>query len=315
MNVIRSLQDQLDEANKLRTEQLSTIETDADNFALELALSSLEAHISDLENQLRKEKQKRQKEVLELRLEGSIAQFGSLPLSVLAGIARYISSALHAASARIRTGQEPRGRIAESIISSLNLRLVGIEPGSSKLLITADTSPNLFGRSMTEESLRGLFNLLTAQEESSLTDSVQILGARSTHNVSSLLKYLSKNDLALDARWTSPTGEQYGWQATTYDIRKLASSLDMLQIHKPERIKISGEVVLLSEKGRLDLKDDSECTHRCNFAHFLIDQVKKLHLGDRITCAINKTTIYNSMTDKEKVTLDLVEIHQNQEET
>lgn len=314
MNVIRSLQYQLDEANKLRVEQLSAIETDSGNFALELSLNSLEAHISDLENQLRKEKEKRQKEVLELRLEGSIAQFGSLPLSVLADIAHYVASALHAASARIRTGREPKGRIAESIISDVNLRLVGIEPGSSKLIITADTSPNLFGRSMTEESLIGLFNLLTAKEEGGLTDSVQILGARSTHNVCSLLKYLGKNYLALDAHWTSPTGEQYGWQATTYDITKLASSLDMIQIQKPERIELSGEVVLLSEKGRLDLKDDQDCTYRCNFAHFLIGQVKKLHLGDRIICVINKITIYNSVTEKEKTTLDLVEIHQNHEE-
>lgn len=315
MNVISKLQDQLELANKLRAEQLRAIEPGVNSFALELGLSSLEAHISDLEKQLRKEKEKRQKEVLELHLKGSIAQCGSLPLSVFAGIAGYISAALHTASARIRTGREPRGRIAESIRSSLNLRLVAIEPGSLKLVITADTSPDLFGRSMTEESFIALFNLLKAHDEFSLSDSVQIIGARSTKNISKLLNCFKKNDLALDARWTAPTGEQYEWQGTTYDITKILLSMDELQIQKPERIEVSGEVVLLSEKGRLDLKDDREYIHRCNFAHFLIAQVKKLHLGDKINCVINRTVIYNSTTELKKVTLDLAEIHLNQEET
>ena len=303
---ITYLEQRLDEARTL----LSTTEGQ-DDFASRLGRQSMEQHVDDLQQQLRSAKAERETEVVELRLLGEIAKAGALPLNILGEIATDLSRALHAASYYVRSGRELVSRVPSDITHSLNLRFADVQPGSTRLFITGTLSPDLFGRSLLEESLDGTFELLRASSDDDLEDAVSSIGFRSVRKLGELLETLDKAGLAAEVKWDSPQGDRLRWEGSQQDIRRLTQSLKRLRTTEPEHINVRGQIIALSLKGRFELRvrdeeEDRQRTYRGTFPARLNEDVQQVRLGQEVVARLEVSKVVNEATGHSKTRYALV---------
>ena len=304
---ISNLETKLDAAVKLIEEKYKLLEQGS-NFALELSITSLEAHIEDLSFQLKTAKEQRGKEVVELRLIGSDVDNGTVPLELLASLSRHFSGLVTAASAKLKLGQDAPGIIPSEITHPLNLRFADIGQGSSRLFITGDTSPDLFGESLLENSLKGLFELLNANLNEGLSDQVHFIGLRSTHSLTEFLKVLRKRNIGLELTWSAPNETTHFWKGSRDKIHVLERLLDGFSASGPEDVIVCGVVELISRSGRLDLRQDDGELIKVTYSKKLFSDVRKIRLGDNVRLDCKETTVSNSSTEEERKKYNLSKV-------
>lgn len=278
------------------------------NFALELSMTSLKKHIEDLSFQLKTAKDQRKKEVIELRLIGYEVNDGSVPLELLANLSKYFSGLITAASAKLKTGQDVFGAIPSEITHPLNLRFADIAQGSSRLFITGDISPDLFGESLLENSLNGLFELLNSDLNEGLSDQVHFMGLRSTRNLAEFLKILRRRGLELDLSWSAPNETKFFWKGRRERIEILEKLLDGFSVGEPINATVTGVVELISRSGKLDVRQADNNLIKVTYSKRLFEDVRKLRLGDVVYLACEETTVFNSSTEEEKKKYSLLNI-------
>lgn len=279
-----------------------------DSFALELSITSLKLHIEDLSYQLKTAKDQRKKEVIELRLIGNEVNDGSVPLDLLANLSKYFSGLITAAAAKLKTGQDASGAIPSEITYPLNLRFADILPGSSRLFITGDTSPDLFGESLLENSLNGLFELLNSDFNEGLIDQVHFMGLRSTRNLAEFLKVLRRRGLELDLSWSAPNDNKLFWKGNRERIEILERLLDGFSVSDPIDMTVTGVVELISRSGKLDIRQVDSDLIKVTYSKKLFEEVRKLRLGDIVQLHCKETTVFNSSTEEEKKRYSLLRI-------
>jgi len=286
------------------------------SFAQELACSSMEGFIEELQEQLRIEKEKREKEVIEIRLQGHGVNQGDLPLKLLGDISKHLAASWHAASSRIATGKEPWGRIAERITGQVNLRFAGLAPGSTRLFITGDTAPDLFGRSLLEDSLSKTFKLLNAQEPEILTDIVDDLGFRYTKHLTKFLDLLSKWEIEPQMSWRDPSEQEHRWEADISRIQYLTSNLENVGNPEVESIEIYGQIEMIDSRGKLAVIDDvNQLRYLGKFTHNLMKIITKLHIKDHVRINLDKHTRRNLITNKKLIAYHIKEIFHKEDST
>ncbi|WP_031568234.1 hypothetical protein [Rheinheimera texasensis] len=296
---ILNLETKIAAAEKLLNEKSQLLSHEA-NFALELSINSLRSHINDLSFQLKTAKEQRKKEVVELRLIGHEVDNGTVPLELLANISKYFSGLITAASAKLKLGQDFSGVIPSEITYPLNLRFADIGQGSSRLFITGDTSPDLFGESLLESSLNGLFELLNSDLNKSLSDQVHFLGIRSTHNLAEFLKVLRKKNIELELSWTAPNQTKHFWKGRRDKIQILENLLDGFNSTEPINTIVAGVVELISCSGKLDIKQDNGEIIKVSYSKKLFSDVRKLRLGDRVKLDCIEVIVFNTSTEERK---------------
>ena len=169
MNEIKKIEAQIIEIAKMLEQAEALLLAEPNNFSYQINIDTIKSQISELEKQLQHEKAKRDKEVIEIRLIGKSAN-GTLPLEVLAKLADGFSGTILNASLFIQFGKKKNKEKIKEVHDIVDLRLAGIATGSTRLFITAKNAPDLFGRSLSEESLNHSFNLLQSQSPEELTD-------------------------------------------------------------------------------------------------------------------------------------------------
>lgn len=296
---IKNLEAKINEAETLLERKADQL-LEGSDFALELSISSLKSHVEDLLFQLKTAKEQREKEVIELRLIGYEVDNGTVPLDLLANLAKYFSGLITSASAKLKMGQDVSGVIPSEITYSLNLRFADIAQGSSRLFITADTSPDLFGESLLENSLNGLFELLNSDFNEGLSDQVHFMGLRSTHNLAEFLKVLRKRSIELDLSWSAPNETKHFWKGRRDRIQILEKLLDGFSASDPINTIVTGVVELISRSGKLDIRQADDELLKVTYSKKLFQDVRKLRLGDVVRLDCKEITVFNSSTEEEK---------------
>jgi hypothetical protein len=299
MNIL-NLETKLAVAEKLVGEKTELLLSQGSNFALELSINSLKSHVEDLSFQLKTTKEQRAKEVVELRLIGNEVDNGTVPLDLLANLSKYFSGLVTAASAKLKLGQDVSGVIPSDITYPLNLRFADIGQGSSRLFITGDTSPDLFGESLLENSLNGLFELLNSDFNESLSDQVHFLGLRSTHNLAEFLKVLRKRNIELELSWTAPNETKHFWKGRRDKIQILEKLLDGFSSSAPINTVVTGIVELISRSGKLDIRKEDGELIKVTYSKNLFTDVRTLRLGDNVRLDCKEITVFNSSTEEER---------------
>jgi len=307
MNEIQKIQNQIDETAKMLLQYETFLSEEPDNFSHKLSINSLKAQLTELEKQLRIEKAKRDKEVIEIRLKGRTAN-GTLPLEVLAKLADGLSGTVLNASYFIQFGRKMQKSKEKQVHDIVDLRLAGISTGSTKLFITANTAPDLFGRSIAEESLKHSFNLLQSESPEDLTESASKVGKESVKKLYKFLTSISNAELEVDLNWSSPTNERYEWQGSTQNLLKVAQSLTNIQMSEPEVIEFSGELITISLRGNFEIKSDVKQTIRGTFPNNLLEEIKTLTIGSFYSGKLEKRIIINLATESEKIYYTLLSI-------
>ena len=137
-----------------------------------------------------------------------------------------LADLLLAAAAKLHHGQDLSGMIPSEITQPINLRFAEIGHGSSRLYITGDTSPDLFGVSLLENSLSGLFDLLNQDINQGLSEQVDNLGLRSSHALAKFLKALRQKHIEIDISWTGGNEQKHIWHGRRDKIQMLETLLD-----------------------------------------------------------------------------------------
>ncbi|BDN91186.1 hypothetical protein [Aeromonas caviae] len=303
---IQKLESKIKETEQLIEHKRS--QSNLESFALSLSLKSLESHLEDLHLQLRRAKQKREKEVIELRLIGGEVNNGTVPLDILANIAKSFSGLISSASAKIKIGKDISGVIPFEVTQPLNLRFADIGHGSSRLFVTGDSSPDIFGESLLEHSLQGLFELLNKDLNEGISDQVHYMGLRSTHNLAEFLKVLRKRSIELELSWTAPNEKKHFWYGRWDKIQTLEKLLDGFSVSEPADITVEGIIELISKSGKVDVRKNDDELIKVTYSQRLYSEVRKLRLGDIVRLDCKETTVFNASTQESKNKYSLVKI-------
>ena len=273
------------------------------DHSTELSIASLEASIKEMQGNLQVQKERRGKEVIELRFRGSLADFGSLPLHLVGEIASDLYGALGHTARMRKVGTQ--GRVLKEISSTLDLRLDGIAAGSTKLYITGETAPDLFGRSLLEETLRDAFSFFKSPTADDLTDAVGQVGTTVAGHYRDLLKAIGKNRLAFEITWDSPREEEMTWSASAMDARRIAIMLSKLIPDEPITLHVVGEIITVSERRPLEIRDADGVEYVIRIPDRMSNDLKGFSLQQKVAVAIESLTIRNQITGRDKTTLML----------
>jgi hypothetical protein len=251
---------------------------------------------------------KREKEIVKLRFKGSVAQFGTFPLSMVGGLTNSISNAIFHSSKYYQFGNKGGVKVERIINESIDLRLEGLGKGSTIFYLSAKTTPDLFGNSIIQNSLQNTFELFNSQSPDQIIDNISSVGSRSVKYFSKFFKELSNDDLELEMTWHTPTEEIKNWDGTKEKILTLYNTLNKITLSEPEEIEFEGEVITLSLKGKFEIFSIDKERFYGTFPNNLTEEIKQLHVGDYCKGIILKTTIFNPATGKEKCEYSLKEI-------
>ncbi|MNQ10049.1 hypothetical protein D3C85_228750 [compost metagenome] len=263
----------------------------------------------ELRSNLAFEKQKREKEIIDIRLKGKVAKVGKLPLDLLGEFAKSLSDCIIESSRKYQYGNKNGAKILTSIKNTVDLRFDRLVPGSTHILITGNNSPDLFGNSMIENALINTFELLNVHNDSELMDKSEKYGGAGIKKLNKILNLSINNHLEFDLEWSSPNSKVFKWEGNTDRIKQLNNSISKIETITPEEIEISGTLVMQSLKGQLEIEDNDSKLFKVSFPMSFLERIKEFQIGEDFSATIIKNTLKNSITKEEKASFELTAIN------
>lgn len=308
MSNIQRIKGSIEQLTQLIDSIDAEIKVSPDNFALDLKRNSYQNQIEDLQHQLYQENIKREKEIIQIRLIGNSASFGTLPLSIVGGITTNISHSIQNTSKYIQFGKKGGKKVDRIIKETIDLRLENIGRGSTIFYVSGQTSPNLFGESILQNSLENTLNFFNSETPDEVTSNIANVGGKSLKFISRFLKELTDDDLECDLKWNSPDDKEFIWHGKKERILSLYNTINKMEISEPEDIDFEGELITISAKGKFEIETLDKRRLFGTFSIDLLEKMKEFHIRDYCKGIITKTTIYNPLTDKEKIEYNLTHI-------
>jgi len=276
------------------------------NFIARLSIDSMRSHLSELQHDLYLAKAERAKEVITMRLVGTHLDKGAIPLHLLSRVASYFERAMGYASYRIQHGKEAKRKVPDEIQRILDLRLADVAFGSTELVITGNTQPDLAGDSLLESSLVLTFDLLTSPEKS-LAERAAVAGPMAARMVGLLLGEFERERCGVDMRWIDSADVEHRWLAEPLTVSTVRSRLMQLAESPPETIFVDGVVELLSTTGRIVIRPNGGGDKvSARFPRDLYQRVQVLHLGTQSRFELILNRLFNPNTLQDVVNYTLV---------
>lgn len=263
----------------------------------------------ELRSNLAFEKQKREKEIIDIRLKGKVAKVGKLPLDLLGEFAKSLSDCIIESSRKYQYGNKGGAKILTSIKNTVDLRFDRLVPGSTHILVTGNNSPDLFGNSMIENALINTFELLNVHTDSELMDKSEKYGGAGIKKLNKILNLSINNHLEFDLEWSSPNSKVFKWEGNFDRIKQLNNSISKIETITPEEIEISGTLVMQSLKGQLEIEDNDGKLFKVSFPMSFLEKIKEFQIGEDFSATIIKNTLKNSITKEEKASFELTTIN------
>lgn len=263
----------------------------------------------ELRSNLAFEKQKREKEIIDIRLKGKVAKVGKLPLDLLGEFAKSLSDCIIESSRKYQYGNKNSRKILTSIKNTVDLRFDRLVPGSTHILVTGNNSPDLFGNSMIENALINTFELLNVHNDSELMDKSEKYGGAGIKKLNKILNLSINNHLEFDLEWSSPNSKVFRWEGNFDRIKQLNNSISKIETITPEEIEISGTLVMQSLKGQLEVEDNGGKLFKISFPMSFLEKIKEFQIGENFSAVIIKNTLKNSITKEEKASFELAKIN------
>ena len=264
--------------------------------------------ITELRSNLAFENQKREKEIIDIRLKGKVAKVGKLPLELLGDFAKSLSECIIESSRKYQYGNKSGAKIVSSIKETVDLRFDRLVPGSTHILVTGNSSPDLFGNSMIENALINTFNLLNVNSDSELMDKSEKYGGAGIKKLSKILNLSINNHLEFDLEWSSPNSKVFRWEGSFDKIKQLNNSISKIETIMPEEIEISGTLIMQSIKGQLEIEDSDGKSVKVSFPMSFLEKIKEFQIGEDFSAVIIKNILKNTITKEEKASFELKEI-------
>jgi hypothetical protein len=310
MATISNLQENIIYLRSQIEELSSLLSSEPQNFAVKIQIENYKSEITNLQSYLYTENLKRNKEIIALRLIGNIAKNGTFPLGSVGGITNSFSNALYKTSQFLQFGKKGGKKIEALMKNSLDIRLEGLGVGSTIFYVSAKTSPDIFGNSIVQNSLENTFELFSSNDESELMENIEKVGTKNSKYFSAFLEELIHDNLEVEITWESPNYETKKWFGTSEKISMFYNTFKSIEILEPETLSFESEIITLSLKNKIEVFDRSNNqTYTVKYPNSIITLIKELHVGEVCNIVITKTTIINTLSQKEKFEYSLVEIN------
>lgn len=284
-------------------------QSDPSDFAKSLAASSLDSHVDELSSLLAAEEFRPVIELVDFRIEAPGLEQGAMPLGLLAKATNEIRKMIGHAALRLSEGGLRRYRVPNELYEFLNLRLVGILPGSSRLLVAADSHRDLFDDGIAKQALERIFAVLySGGEGQNFLEAIAELGVSSTRQLKNFLHLLRDNGAEIDVVWKYSGQEAASWHGSSDAISAVMTALDLTELTETDDIDLEGVIELLSKRERINLKLPSGEGIRILYPRRLLPQVSELHLDQRVMLKCRVIQTSNPNTGQSTTSYELLEI-------
>jgi hypothetical protein len=297
---IKNAQDLLKESNT---------KANSGSFAYQLEANSLRSHIDELETYEAVESVGRTYELIDFRMIAAKFESGSIPLNILTKAANEIRKMIGYSALRFIQGGISKKRVPNSLYEELDLRLAGVLPGSSRLLIAAAAHRDLFDDGIAKHAIQRIMGVLeTEGQGTEFLETVADLGPSSAKSLREFLKIIRANDGALELTWKYAGQDMQIWRASARTVRNVTSALEHTELREKEKRLLRGKIDLLSKRERIHLRTDEGETMRILFPKRLFTKVAELHLDQLVSLYCQVTVSENPLTNEITQHYELIEI-------
>jgi hypothetical protein len=279
------------------------------SFAYALSSNSMDSHISELRQIELQSNLEFRNEILDFRFIAPSVSKGSMPLRLVSDISDYIRKMIGYSALRLSEGGIKKRRITDEIESSLDLRLAGIYPGSSRLMISSKADRDLFDDGVSKNALNRIFRVLdTGGDGTEFLEAITELGPPSARKLREFLELIRCSDMETEFTWKYSGDVVRNWKGSKKAIEDLSGALAVTEITEKDQITLSGTIELLSKREKIDLRTSSVRTIRILFPRSMLTEVEKLHINQYVTLACHVTETENPITGESSIFYELKQI-------
>ena len=281
---IHTLEKQIQLAVENLAEKESTL--DENNKFQIASLNSFRHHLESLRKELFDLQIKREKEILEVRFIGEKANNGSLPLMLHAILSKGLAESLITISTKVRKPKKHAEYINQT---ELDLRLANIVSGSTKFILSLEIQPDLFGWSLSQNTLSHWFDFFWSLENpTSNNENFTLMGKKGIIAIKTMLSALKANQLDFELNGNSHLDKSYYWMADSSKIDNAINFLNDLEISPPIECEISGTIQSLDRSGKIMLINENKKIYKVRFDKSVLTSIEKLHLNQFINIKVIK---------------------------
>lgn len=306
----RRLTNQHSEAIKLREDALEKSRTGS--FAYELSAQSLTSHIEELRQISLALSNNPTIEIVDLRIKAGHLNDGSIPLGLLSKLCEEIRTMVGYAALRLINGGLSRKRIPKYINDDLDLRLAGVQQGSSKLIMTASANRDLLNDGLNKGAFERIFSVLeTNGQGAEFLEAINDIGPRSAKHLREFLNLISLNSAEVEFSWRYAGETIRAWDGNRKSIESVQEALAVTEINETERTSLTGRIELLSKREKLDLRLSNGRVVRILYPKTLLPIVSSLHLDQEVTILCQVAVTENPLTNESSTFYEMLSIQGN----
>lgn len=279
------------------------------SFADKLAAESFESHMAELRQIQNTESELNRFELIDFRLKSSALATGTVPLELIAKASESIRTMIGYAALRLMQGGIDKKRVPHDLYGSLNLRLAGLLPGSSRIVVSANADRDMFGYGLARQALERLFAVLESKGTGDgFLEAVTVLGPPGAKHLRDLLRLISAQSAETEFTWRY-SGEKFGyWNGTKAAIDSVVSALDVTEISNQQTETLLGKIEVLSKRERIELRTPENRLVRILYPNRLLSVVTTLHLEQEVSLRVQVTETQNPLTSESSTFYELVEV-------
>jgi hypothetical protein len=286
-------------------------ENHPDDFTYKMQLERDEKNHHRLLSEKIKHQNSRHKEVVQLHLEGPTVKRGTIPLSALADLSYTFSGSLTESALQLQYGKEKvTGKERSFVNEQLNLCLNSIEVGSTRLFVTGSTNPDLFGQSLMQQSVIGMYDLLETEDPEELLTRSLNSSRKALKETGKWLKTLGINRMECELIWDNTDYEIKRWEGTLPRIGQMVQSLGQIQATQSSSVPLSGSLITISLRGRgyIEIDIGKKELVRIGIANTQREELNRLELGNIVEMTVKKSEFTNVLTRTTRYRYDLEKI-------
>ena len=217
----------------------------------------------------------RAREVFEVRLENGPIGMASAPARLFGRFIAELAESIEQAAWWLNGGSG--GRLPKQIGQPLDLRVIGLSPGSARITFSGQLQPHLVGPAALERPLPPLVALTCALADY-IYETAPTIGLPAARHLAEALKPVQEQDATAEFSWTAPAGNIRQWTGTPQEIDRLRRRVD--QMGEPEFFDqtVEGEVTALAAKGKIEVMDRTGRKVTISYRQEQRPQVQRLSL-------------------------------------
>lgn len=297
----------IEEAKKLQANNLSKAKNGS--FAHSLSAESFSEHLSELRQLASIEDDQPLYEIMDFRLIAPSLNKGSVPLTLISKVSDEIRTMIGYAALRLIRGGIEKHRVPRDLYEALDLRLSGVLPGSSRLVVSANAERDLLDDGLAKNALERIFSVLdTKGSGTEFLETITELGPSSAKHLRGFLTLIESYSAEVDFSWKYSGQPVRNWIGSRDDIRKVCSALEVTEITDQEKLLLIGKIELLSKREKIALRTQDGKLINILYPKIMLGQVSTLHLDQELTLRCQVTETVNPLTNESSIFYELLEI-------